>query len=229
MRAVSLLFVDRLGQCLPRWGAAVLIGWAAGSAMAQSPTTFHPQPAQVEHLQMLRTGGMVVFMVAGVTDAQQPDRVPLEVGNCASQRVLTNAGRAQLQAIAHYWATLNVPYRSVISSPLCRAMDTARLVFGEPVEVDIDLRRPAGVSVAERQAAAQYTQALLEQPVRLPRTNRIVVSHRVNLMALLGDYPPEGSMVLLQPKGVGKGVKYLATIAPQDWPILLKQLEAGQQ
>jgi hypothetical protein len=83
------------------------------------------------------------------------------------------------------------------------------------------LRYTANMTSEEKAPLMPLTRALLTKPVQ-GKTNRVLVAHAPNLMDIMGYFPkPEGTVVVFRPLG-DKGFEYLGSIAPQQWPALLK-------
>ncbi len=214
------------------WGVLAVSGWlAAGTVVAedvQIPTAsnFRVIKAQRQHVQQLRQGGLVVYMRHGATNARIPDQIPVKLDDCASQRPLTDTGRAQLDKIASFVRQLRIPYHQVVSSPFCRAQESARRVFNGPLQIDPDLRYTAAMPEAEKKPAVARTRYWLSEKITAPRSNRIVVAHGPNMAELIDYLPPEAGLVLFRPLGNGNepGFEYLASIEPSHWPDLLSAL-----
>ncbi len=107
-----------------------------------------PLPVEEAHIEALREGGYILFLrhaerehgipamelidlaehVPGVD--KPPDDMP---GHC-----LTEAGKESAKILGQLFAKLDIPIGAVYSSPICRAVQTARLAFDrvdERVEV----------------------------------------------------------------------------------------------
>ena len=179
-----------------------------------------------EHLRLLRQGGLVLYMRHGPSDARRPDQVPVQLNNCDSQRPLTDAGRQYLAQMARDVDLLQLPYHGVISSPFCRVEESARRVFGEPVEVDMALRYTAAMPELEKRPAVERTRYWLSLPVAEKGLNRVVVAHGPNLAEIMDYLPPEGTLLIFRPLGLQAqpSFEYLASVAPGQWGELLKTL-----
>ncbi len=218
------------GALLAALCVTFLLAGHAVAADVQIPprSEFRPLPAGPEHVAMLRQGGLVIYMRHGATDARFPDRIPVQLDDCGSQRPLTDAGRAQLDQIGRHFARLRVPYAPPISSPFCRAVESARRVFGEPVEIDIALRYTAAMPEAEKAPAVERTRYWVSRQVDEAGKNRVVVAHGPNVAEIMDYLPPEGTLIIFRPlgEGPGGGFQYLASIEPAHWPALLRALGA---
>lgn len=109
-------------------------GGDGGGAAAPRAT---PSPL----LGQLREGGHVLVFRHAITEPKT-DRVE-SVRTCATQRRLTDEGRAQARAIGRDVRALGIPIGEVRASPFCRTRETARLAFGRvPAEGWRALRPP---------------------------------------------------------------------------------------
>lgn len=188
-------------------------------------SSFVVRPATAEHVALLRQGGLVLYMRHGATDARFPDRIPVNLDDCDSQRPLTEQGRVQLNMIGQYFARLNVPFDRVIASPFCRAVESAGRVFGaDRVEVDVVLRYTAAMPEEEKRPAVVRTREWVSRVVGEAGLNRVVVAHGPNMAELMDYMPPEGTMIIFRPLGEQAGFEYLASIEPPHWPALLREL-----
>ena len=98
---------------------------------------WHPPPArQLEGkalVDALRQGGYVLYLRHTSTDFGQNDDAMTDFANCAQQRNLTDAGRAEAREIgAAHASELRIPVGPILASPYCRTLESARLVFGTP-------------------------------------------------------------------------------------------------
>jgi phosphohistidine phosphatase SixA len=155
-----------------------------------------PAAASDQGVERLREGGAVVVMrharAPGVGDP--PD---FRLNDCATQRNLSEEGREQAKRIGLRLRAENVRIGRVLSSRWCRALDTARLAFGEAVEPF-----PALDSFfANREAAAAQTRRVqdLIDNWRADAGVLVLVTHQVNITALTGLFPSEGEILVLTP------------------------------
>lgn len=202
-----------------------------GPLLAQTQPTasdieFEMVPATPRHIAQLAEGGFVIYMRHGATDARFPDRIPVIIDDCASQRPLSDAGRAQLDEIAGRFAKLQLPHLEPISSPFCRAVESARRVFGDAIRIDTDLLYTAAMPEADKAPAVARTRYWLSAPLTEPDNNRVVVAHGPNIAEIMDYLPREGTMVIFRPLGTEseQGFEYVASIEPDHWPILLEAL-----
>jgi hypothetical protein len=104
---------------------------------------------------------------------------------------------------------------TVLGSPYCRALDTARLAFGQ-VTPEKDLTHTV---VADEATAQRQAQALRRLLASVPAAghNAVLAGHTGNLQEATGIWPsPEGVAIVFRPDGRG-GYAYVATVPPERW------------
>lgn len=191
-------------------------------AFATEPPPFVEIPATRDTIAQLRAGGYVLYMRHGTSDTSRPDRVPnVDLNDCSTQRPLTEEGKKLAASVGEAIRRAKIPVGEVFASPMCRTKDTALAAFGPNFTVLDHLRYTANMTDEDKAPLMPMTRALLAKPVP-EKTNRVLVAHAPNLMDIMGYFPkPEGTVVVFRPLG-DKGFEYLGSIAPQQWPSLLK-------
>lgn len=184
---------------------------------------FSPSPATPAHLNAIREGGYVLFIRHGPTDSSRPDQVPIDLNNCSTQRPLSDEGRRIMHHVASQFHQAQIPFTDVYTSPLCRARQTAAIIFGESdFTVDQNLMYVAALTSLEKQPIIARTQELMRTPVPVG-TNRVLVAHGPNMVEVMQYFPVEGTLVIIRPKG--NGFEYVASIEPDHWASLLEQVD----
>jgi len=159
---------------------------------------------------MLRQGGFVVL----IRHAAAPgfgDPPNFRIGDCATQRNLSEKGRLQAQALGESFRLRKIPIEKVYSSQWCRCKDTAHLAF------DAFQEHPALNSFFEQpRLKAPQTEALRAflMQLRPQRGNLILVTHQVNITALTGVVPQPGEMVVVALEDDGRPVVKSRITAP---------------
>jgi|APTNR8051073442_1049403.scaffolds.fasta_scaffold00167_61 phosphohistidine phosphatase SixA len=200
--------------------AAVLVaaqlagaGPGAGAAWAEAD----PRLAEA-----LREGGKVIFIRHATTEEDYADQVKAVMGNCATQRALSEAGWHEAQKIGGAIADLGIPVGKVISSEYCRAWQTASLAFGR-YEKNPSLNFQPAEDYSEAQIAAMkeaMSPLLAARPA--DGTNTVLVGHDDPFEAATGIYPePMGVAYVVEPDGRG-GFTVLGNIPPTGWSTLAK-------
>lgn len=190
-------------------------------ALADSPPAFVETLADRALLAQLREGGYVLYMRHGYTDNTRPDRAPMvDLADCATQRPLTEAGRALVAQVGNSIRAAGLPVGEVFSSPLCRAKESADAAFGPGFTVVEHLMYTANLTSEQKKPVLAATRELLSRPVAAG-SNRVVVAHAPNMADLIGFFvKPEGTVVVIRPHGDGR-FDYLASIHPDMWERLL--------
>ncbi len=157
--------------------------------------------------QALKTDGAVAIL----RHARAPgtgDPPEFRLGECATQRNLSDEGRAQARRIGAAFRREGVRVGAVLSSRWCRGLDTARLAFGEATPFPpLDSFFAAG-DRASQTAALRERIAAWSGPGAL-----ILVTHQVNITALTEVFPSEGEVLVLRAHPDGS-VTVLGRVTP---------------
>lgn len=148
---------------------------------------------------LLKSGGRVVLMRHTITTIGLGDPPGVRIGDCATQRNLTEEGRLHAKAIGEALRVKNIAMDKVLSSPMCRCLDTARLVFGR-----VDAEPPEASAYArgdEKARQVREMRALASETRR--RGNVVLVSHESTIRAVTGLSIEPGEMVVVTPRGEG--------------------------
>ena len=172
-------------------------------------------PAESSLVERLRQGGFVIYFRHASTDFSQVDSDLVNLDNCATQRNLTDAGRAQAAAIGEAMHTLAIPIGDVFSSQFCRTLETAWLAFGRAAPTR-DLTSISGLTIAERDRRLEALRMLLATPPP-ETTNTILVAHQFNLRDAMGvTLISEGEAAIYQPDGAG-WTSLVTLVQPNEW------------
>jgi len=137
-----------------------------------------PSPAAADDAvvwELLRGGGQVVLMRHAVTTPGVGDPAGFRLDDCATQRNLTDAGRADAKRVGSVFQARAIPLSRVLSSPWCRCLETARLAFGRA-----EVWSPISNLFDKRAREAEQVQALKEIAGRRPTGgNRSKVAGRL--------------------------------------------------
>ena len=144
----------------------------------------------------LRAGGIIVFRHALAPGVGDP--AGMQLGDCKTQRNLDAEGRAQARRIGERLRQQQVTVGAVWSSQWCRTRETAGLIAAGPVR-----EQPAFNSFfGERSRVAAQTAAARELLLgwRGPGA-LVVVTHQVNISALVGGAAASGEGIVLRAVG----------------------------
>jgi phosphohistidine phosphatase SixA len=164
----------------------------------------------------LREGGLVLVFRHAVTETATDEQESLR--SCALQRNLSAEGRAQARAIGRDLRALGLRVGDVLTSPLCRARDTARLMFGR-AEIERDLVSP-GVTgtIEDDDRRARALRRLAQTPPR-SGTSIALVTHTGNIGAALGEATvAEGELLVY-----GEGAELVGRVPPELWQELRRR------
>jgi hypothetical protein len=193
--------------------ALLLCALPFASALAQlrSAEPLRDVPA-AELLQELRKGGYILYFRHTATDFSKNDDAMTSFEDCASQRNLTDAGRAQARAIGDEIRALAIPVGKVIASPYCRTVETAMLIFGRAEKMSDVRGGPGTANSPERYAGLR--KLLSSTPPA--GTNLAIASHGNPFHAVAGPpYLAEGEAAVVRP--LGKDFEIVARIRFECW------------
>ncbi len=142
----------------------------------------------------LKDGGHVVVMRHATTDPGIGDPPGFELGDCRTQRNLGKAGRSAARQIGEAFTKRSIPVGEVRSSRWCRCLDTARIAFGR-VQPWAMLDSVFADSTREPQQTAAVKAFVLDYG---DEPNAVLVTHAVNIAALVGPVIAQGEMVVLR-------------------------------
>jgi phosphohistidine phosphatase SixA len=188
-----------------------------GSAIsAGQQTAFEDKLSGTQLLATLKAGGNVIFIRHAATENDFADQVRAVMGDCSTQRTLSEAGWRQARAIGKAFEQLQIPVGDVYSSEYCRAWQTADLAFGrylktpdlnfEPAEDDSD-----GQIAAMRMRMTPHLAAMPKEGL-----NTVLVGHDDPFEAATGIYPePMGVAFVIKPDRAG-GFSIVADVAAEE-------------
>jgi phosphohistidine phosphatase SixA len=144
----------------------------------------------------LRDGSRVVLIRHGATIGGAGDPAGFRLEDCATQRNLTEKGRAEAISLGERIRAQNVPVGKVLSSQWCRCRDTAALMALGPVEIAETFNNAYTFSDRRDQLTngARAVIAGWKGPGVL-----VIVTHGANILPLTGFQPAEGEMIVVEP------------------------------
>jgi phosphohistidine phosphatase SixA len=150
--------------------------------------------ADDEAWKLLTRPGAVILM----RHAEAPgtyDPPGFKLGDCATQRNLSDAGRAQARRIGQAFARRGIKIDLVRSSPWCRTLETARLLDLGPVE---EWRALASRSLVQADKDAHVREIRAWLTTLPPERTVMLVSHNFTIDALTKVSTASGEMVILR-------------------------------
>lgn len=162
----------------------------------------------------LRGGGFVIYIRHASTILGSGDEQNESLDRCETQRNLSDKGRSDALQIGKSLRGLGIPVGPVLSSPYCRARDTAALAFGHYLE-DPDLAFVMGANADETRRRAERLRQMLGSPPD-KGVNSVIVSHSANLYEAAGIFAkPEGAIYIFKPLGGGR-FEQVGRILPEE-------------
>jgi len=150
-----------------------------------------PGLAAADPLAAWRQPGVIALM-RHATAPGTGDPAEFRLDDCATQRNLSEAGRAQARAIGARLREAGIAFDSVWTSQWCRCRDTAA-ELGLGVAQDVPALNSFFEDRSTRDAQTTETLALIAAQ---PGRRLLLVTHQVNITALTGVTPRSGEIVL---------------------------------
>lgn len=153
--------------------------------------------------QLLQRGdaGLVVAMRHAIAPGTG-DPANFKLGDCATQRNLSERGRNQAQQIGAEFRKRKIKIARVLSSQWCRCLETAKLINLGKVEPF-----PALNSFFNDSSKAPGQTAIIRKLIVDNRNTKgviILVTHQVNITAIADIVPQSGEAVILQGNARGQ-------------------------
>jgi len=192
---------------LPRT-ARVIMGLAV---LAVSVVATTPARASDEVAAKLAEPGHIAIMRHALAPGTG-DPANFELGDCSTQRNLSEAGRRQARRTGDFLRSVGVEQARVFTSQWCRCRDTAELLDLGPVE-----ELPALNSFFEaRSRGPEQTQALREKIAGMDLSQPVVmVTHQVNITSLTSVFPSSGEILVLRRLDDGE-IDVVGTVDPRS-------------
>jgi len=170
-------------------------------------------------LQSLRAGGLVIVVRHGATFPDQADTDPLNFDNIAAQRNLNENGKALAKAFGNAIRQAGIPVGQVLTSKYNRAYETAVVAGFEEIEKTADITEGGlVVSPNENNRRVQAFRKLLGTAPRAG-TNTILITHKPNIVDALGkDWfdVKEGEASVFRPDN--GSYTLIARVQMEEWP-----------
>lgn len=147
----------------------------------------------------LQSGGHVIFIRHAITDPGIGDPANFKLGDCSTQRNLSERGREDARRIGAAFRHYQIPIAGVWASRWCRCVETARLAFGN-VEPAAMLDSSFVDDNEAKQMKVREVMAFVGEAIA-DKENLVFVTHQVNIQELTGASPASGEMVVTKPDG----------------------------
>ena len=188
-----------MSQLPRRRFTASLLGLALGTPLlARAQRTGDP----ADFWALLRQGGNVLLMRHAQTEPGTGDPPNFRLGDCSTQRNLSDEGRTQARRIGAWFRERQLQPDRLLSSPWCRCIDSATLAFGTP-QAWSALGSPRGAS--ETTGAVHLRELRSALVAASARTGGFEVwfTHMFVQSDLANDSTRSGEALLLRAQGGG--------------------------
>ena len=159
------------------------------------------QPPSVWALLQRNEPGYVVMMRHALAPGTG-DPASFKLGDCSTQRNVSNVGREQAAQIGKAFHSRNIRIARVLSSQWCRCLDTARLMNLAKVEPFEPLNSFFNAPSREAKQTADVRRFILSN--RNTQGVTVMVTHQVNITGLTGIVPQSGESVVLKANEQGQ-------------------------
>lgn len=174
-----------------RFRSLIIAAFAAMLAVIQPAATAGSEQALWD---ALRSGGHVALLRHALAPGTG-DPPEFTLGDCSTQRNLSDTGRAQARRIGERFRANGIDSAPVLTSQWCRCRETAELLgLGQVTDLPIlnsFFQRPG-----QRQPQTAALRDWLGEQDLGPV--HVLVTHQVNITALTGVYPSSGELVVVR-------------------------------
>ena len=153
--------------------------------------------ADADVAALLREGGVVIAFRHALAPGTF-DPPGFKLGECGTQRNLSDEGRAQARRIGEWFKARSLVPQGVRSSPWCRCMDTATLAFGTATAWPA-LGSPRGASESTNAESLRELRKALA--ATKPGTFGVWVTHMFVLSDLAATNTSSGEGLVLRANG----------------------------
>lgn len=159
-------------------------------------------------VEALRRGGFVLYLRHTETGV---------IGDDCEKSNLTDAGRAEAKRIGNALRALRLPIDKIVSSDVCRVLETAKLMDVAPIEINEDLHR--GPKRSDHRIHEARNRLLAVAPPT--GSNRLLAGHMQ-----AGESPEErlfldmGEIIVFRPISGGRPVP-VARVRAGEWQSLI--------
>lgn len=188
----------------------------------------HLKPETAALIERLKSGGHVLVVRHERTNAFIPDDREFEIGSCETQRNLSVAGHANAVENGAVIRFLKLPVGNVFASPMCRTLETARLMFGR-----VESNEALYGRGTDPDTARKAFEALILEGTRHEQ-NTVLVTHLGTYSAALGGHLAEGDTAVFSASG--DKPEFLGVVPANGWndviidtTMLSGRMNAGHQ
>lgn len=217
--------ISGMNSALMLGAAAVLLALApAAIARAQTGQHHGPHPQAAVPLDDLaalladlRAGGLMLLVRHERTELpSREDDYTRAPDDCRAQRNLSVAGTAGAAESGVVLRALAIPIARVLSSPMCRATETARGMFGLGYENDLRLLHQNPAGTRNLAVASQEMRSLIKELAPgVPGSNIAIITHGAMIHQLTGVRLSEGAIAVVRVSNDGT-ITTLGDFLPSD-------------
>lgn len=203
------------------------------TAQSETDSPAIPVPTAFEVIEKLQEGGLIMVIRHERTEMpSREDDYTQPASECRAQRNLSVAGVVGAHENGGLIRAAGIPVSRVISSPMCRAAETARYMFGVDYTTDARLmhHNPAENSDRPLDQAAQETAELVSELAPISRGGNVaLISHGGNIYEGTGLRLSEGEVGVLSFDESGKATPIgQFTGSTLGFYVRMKQAEAAE-
>jgi phosphohistidine phosphatase SixA len=180
-----------------RWRSALRLALLAAGLLAAQAARADDNDTWA----LLKKPGHIVLLRHGHSPESPPDADKLDLKNCATQRKLDDAGRAQAARVGDAFRKHGIKAARVFSSRYCRAMDTAKLTKLGAVQPLPALDQVYLADVGGMRETKEKTRDFMK---KIPANQlTVLVSHVTNIFSITGVNLDSGeiAVVHMEPSG----------------------------
>jgi len=150
---------------------------------------------------LLKKRGHIVLLRHSNAPGSIPEPYGIDLKNCAIQRSLDDAGRAQARRIGDAFRKHGITRVRLVSSQFCRALETARLTGLGPVAELPALNQVFLADLSGMRETAEKTAKFMKTIPAKQLT--VLVSHVSNIQSIAGVNLSSGEMVIVHIDATG--------------------------
>jgi phosphohistidine phosphatase SixA len=210
------------------WGILAALACVLNMGQVSAKTVVKTPAAEVkmmdagELIPLLKKGGYILIMRHERTEIPAAsDDYSKPPTQCTAQRNLSVAGYAGAVETRKVLSVLEIPIGKVLSSPMCRAMDTARLAFGK-AEPEMRLIHHDNIPGRTAKVSGEEMRALIGELVP-GDSNIVLVSHIGNINSAIDTLPSEGEISVVKREAGGK-ITVLGMVMGSDFSPYARQV-----
>lgn len=177
-----------------------------------SDSVLSQQKNQTELMEALKSGNHFIMMRHAIAPGLG-DPSNFEIGDCSTQRNLSENGKAQSEKIGAFLRENGISDVQVFSSEWCRCVETAELLNVGKVKkfpaINSFFRNQSRRDLQTDELRTFLENQDLSEPI-------VLVSHQVNITAFTGIFPASGEMIVIRKKEDNAGFEVIGRLRIED-------------